>query len=141
MNCLLDENVAHAVAAALSEMGHPAVHVEELGLAGSGDHQVLELARRFDVLITFDRFLEPPIWHATRRAMLDGLRIVRLKVTASERPDTDLQLRALRRCWPQIEARMGPDGDARLAIIAQGGRRIRFRTADQIRAMTGPPPQ
>ena len=138
MNCLLDENVAHAVAAALSEMGHPTVHIEQLGLASSDDERVLELARRFDVLITFDRFLEPPIWHATRQAMLDGLRIVRLKVTASERPDGDLQMRALRRAWPEVLRRMGPNSDARLAIIAQQGRRIRFRSAEQIRAMSGP---
>lgn len=141
MLCLLDENVAHALADRLTELGHPTAHIARLGRAGSLDEQVFELARDFDVLITFDRFLEPKVWHAAREAMLDDVRIIRLKVTASERTDVEAQIQMLQRCWPEMESRMGPDGDARLAIIAQQGRRIRFRTADQIRAMTGPRPQ
>ena len=141
MLCLLDENVAHALADRLTELGHPTAHIARLGRAGSVDEEVLELARNFDVLITFDRFLEPKVWHAARQAMLEDVRIIRLKVTASERTDVEAQIQMLQRCLPQIESRMGPDGDARLAIIAQQGRRIRFRTADQLSAMTGPPPQ
>ncbi len=139
MNCLLDENIAHTVVTALTELGHPTVHIANLGLAGSLDDQVLEIAGRFDALITFDRFLEPSVWLAAQQAMLNDVRVIRLKVTASERANADLQIRALLRCWSQIEARMGPDGDARLAIIAQEGQRIRFRNAAQIRAMSGPP--
>lgn len=138
MRCLLDENMARSLAPALTERGHPAFHVIDLGLASSPDENLLELAADFDLFITFDRLLQPPEWHAAREAMLKGVRIVRLRETASQRANASAQLRMLWRCWPLIEQRMGTEGDARLAIIAQDGRRVRFRTTEQIRAMSGP---
>lgn len=138
MRCLLDENVARRLAAVLTELGHPASHVIDLGLAASVDEYLLDLAADFDVFITFDQFLQPEVWHTARAAMLKGVRIVRLRETATERLGAEAQIRIVRRCWPLIEQRMGPEGDARLAIIARDGRRVRFRTAEQIRAMSGP---
>lgn len=141
MRCLLDENMARSLARALTERGHPTFHVIDLGLASSSDEDLLELAADFDLFITFDRLLQPREWHAARDAMLKGVRIVRLRETASRRANAAAQLRMLWRCWPLIEQRMGPDGDARLAIIARDGLRVRFRNADQIRAMRRPEPQ
>ena len=139
MRCLLDENVTRRLTAVLTELGHPASHVIDLGLAASMDEYLLELAAEFDVFITFDQFLQPTVWHTARTAMLSGARIVRLRETATERLGAEVQIRIVRRCWPLIEQRMGPEGDARLAIVARDGLRVRFRSADQIRAMSGPP--
>ena len=141
MRCLLDENVARRLTAVLTELGHPASHVIDLGLAASMDEYLLELAAEFDVFITFDQFLQPTVWHTARTAMLSGVRIVRLRETATERLGAEAQIRRLRRCWPLIEQRMGPDSDVRLAVISQGGELLRFRNVSPIRAMGGPEAQ
>ena len=122
----------------LTNMGHPTLHVSDLGLLSSGDGLVLAAARDFDALITLDLFQQPSVWQLARRAMLSGVRIIRLRFSAGEKDDLAAQLRALRRAWPEIVERMGPEGDARLAIIARDGLRVRFRNADQIRAMRRP---
>ena len=126
------------VAAALTEMGHPTLHVGDLEMLSSGDGLVLAAAGGFDALITLDLFQQPNIWLVAQQAMLSDVRIIRLRFSASEEDDVPAQLRALRRCWPKIVARMGPEGDARLAVISQEGRRVRFRNPAQIRAMRGP---
>ena len=138
MRCLLDENMSPAVGAMLTEMGHPTLHVSDLDLRSSGDDLVLAAAGNFDALITLDLFQQPSVWRLARRAMLSGVRIIRLRFSASEDDDRPAQLQALRRAWPEVVERMGPEGDARLAIIARDGRRVRFRTTEQIRAMSGP---
>lgn len=122
----------------LTEMGHPALHVSDLDLLSSGDDLVLAAAGNFDVLITLDLFQQPSIWRLARRAMLSGVRIVRLRFSASEADDLEAQLQALRRAWPGVVERMESDREVRLTVISRGGELLRFRSAEQIRAMSGP---
>ena len=138
MRCLLDENMSPAVGAMLTEMGHPTLHVSDLDLRSSGDDLVLAAAGNFDALITLDLFQQPSVWRLARRAMLSGVRIIRLRFSASEEDDLPAQLQALRRAWPEVVERMGPNSDVRLAVISRGGELLRFRSAEQIRAMSGP---
>ena len=44
MKLLVDQNLAHRVAAGLRDAGHDAVHVAERGLARSEDLEILQLA-------------------------------------------------------------------------------------------------
>ena len=125
----------------LAEMGHPTLHVSDLGLLSSGDGLVLAAAGNFDALITLDLFQQPGVWRLARRAMLSGVRIIRLRFSASEEDDLPAQLQALQRAWPEIVERMGPHSDVRLAVISQGGELLRFRNVSEIRAMRRPEPQ
>ena len=125
----------------LTEMGHPTLHVSDLGLLSSGDGLVLAAAGNFDALITLDLFQQPGVWRLARRAMLSGVRIIRLRFSASEDDDLPAQLQALQQAWPEIVERMGPDSDVRLAVISQGGELLRFRNVSEIRAMRRPEPQ
>ena len=125
----------------LAEMGHPTLHVSDLGLLSSGDGLVLAAAGNFDALITLDLFQQPGAWRLARRAMLSGVRIIRLRFSASEEDDLPAQLQALQRAWPEIVERMGPHSDVRLAVISQGGELLRFRNVSEIRAMRRPEPQ
>ena len=135
MRCLLDENMSPAVGAMLTDMGHPTLHVSDLGLLSSNDGLVLAAAGDFDALITLDLFQQPSVWQLARRAMLSGVRIIRLRFSAGEKDDLAAQLRALRRAWPEVVERMGSDSDVRLAVISQSGELLRFRNVSQIRAM------
>ena len=138
MRCLLDENMSPAVGAMLTEMGHPTLHVSDLDLRSSGDDLVLAAAGNFDALITLDLFQQPSVWRLARRAMLSGVRIIRLRFSASEDDDLPAQLQALRRAWSEVVERMEPNSDVRLAVISRGGELLRFRTTEEIRAMSGP---
>lgn len=138
MRCLLDENMSPAVGAMLTEMGHPTLHVSDLDLRSSGDDLVLAAAGNFDALITLDLFRQPSVWRLARRAMLSGVRIIRLRFSASEDDDLPAQLQALRRAWSEVVERMEPNSDVRLAVISRGGELLRFRTTEEIRAMSGP---
>lgn len=122
----------------LTEMGHPTLHVSDLDLRSSGDDLVLAAAGNFDALITLDLFQQPSVWRLARRAMLSGVRIIRLRFSASEEDDLSAQLQALRRAWPEVVERMEPNSEVRLAVISRGGELLRFRTTEQIRAMSGP---
>jgi len=44
MRFLLDANVSPLVAARLTEAGHSAVHVREIGLSDAGDEQIMDVA-------------------------------------------------------------------------------------------------
>ena len=125
----------------LTDMGHPTLHVSDLGLLSSNDGLVLAAAGDFDALITLDLFQQPSVWQLARRAMLGGVRIIRLRFSAGEQDDLAAQLRALRRARPEIVERMGPDSDVRLAVISQGGKLLRFRNVSQIRAIRRPEAQ
>ena len=56
MNFLLDENLSPKVCEDLRAAGHEAIHVRDVGLAGSTDHAVLTHAAEFlQILVTADR--------------------------------------------------------------------------------------
>jgi len=55
MNLLLNQGLPRSAAHLLSQSGHPAVHVGEIGLAAAEDIEILEHARREDqIIITLD---------------------------------------------------------------------------------------
>ena len=81
MRCLVDENMSPAVAAVLRFLGHDAQHINDIGWATSRDEDYLPLAvNRWDLLITKDLFRGKLEREVARRAMLDGLMILHLRI-------------------------------------------------------------
>ena len=80
MRLLVDEDTSPAAAEELSSLGIEATHVTDLNLLGSSDVQLFEfaLANRYDGIVTHDRYTGSEVEPHALRAMINGLRIIKL---------------------------------------------------------------
>ena len=114
MRLLLDESTGRDLEFLLPPRGIEADHVETLELAGSGDPDLLALARReYDAIVTKDRYRKSEPREAALLGMRAGLRIIELRFTGSG-PETAIgkteeQLDLLLRHRARIEQMIDPD--------------------------------
>ena len=136
---LIDENISWRLAEILQLLGRPAVHVRDRLGPSAKDPQVLELAaREFDILLTQDEFRNFESWRAAKRAMLDSLRIVRIRFRSSQRGDRLDQARALLWRLPEIETTLTERPQVRLVTLSGDDFRARFTLAQSLQGMDGP---
>ena len=140
LSCLLDANCDPKVAQVLTALGREAAHVTQLLEPGAPDEDVLAAATDFDVLVTFDLFRQPREWQAAKRAMLDAVRIVRVRFRSTQHDDALEQARGLLWRWREIETEFGSRPEVRLAILTGETFHLRFRTDEELRGMLGPFP-
>ena len=138
MRCLLDEDTAPDLAGILTLLGHPSQHVGDLGLSVSSDQVILEAAKEFDLFITIDLHRQFTEWWASQQAMLDTVRVIRLRFSSSQPDDGLEQARALLWRWREIVSRLEEDPEIRLTTLSGQGYRARFNSVEDIRLMPGP---
>lgn len=85
MRFLLDENVADGLCLVLQGVGHEAVHVNDLGLKGASDFDLLKVAQDHDIFVTLDLHRQEAEFVAVNEAMIDnGVKILRIRLPAQE---------------------------------------------------------
>ena len=138
LNCLLDENMDVEVAHVLTALGSPTTHLTDVCDPSASDREVLEAASEFDALITIDLFRQPNEWQAAKRAMLESVRIVRIRFGSNQHDDTLEQARALLWRWREIEREMEVRPEVRLATLRGRFYGLRFTTLQDLQSMPGP---
>lgn len=139
MRCLLDEDTAPSLGEILTSLGHPSQHATNVGLAGQSDEVVLQAAREDDIFITIDLHRQFSEWWASRLAMLEAVRVIRLRFSSSQPDDGLEQARALLWRWREIETRLSGDPNVRLTTLSGQTYKVRFSSSEQIQRMPGPP--
>ena len=123
----------------LTLLGHPSKHVQDVGLSGQSDMALFEAAREYDLFITIDLHRQFTEWWASQRAMLDAVRVIRLRFSSSQPDDGLEQARALLWRWREIESRLRVDPRVRLATLSGQTYKVRFSSSEDISLMPGPP--
>ncbi len=140
ISCLLDENMDPKVAQILSLRGRSTTHVTDLGLAGASDVEVLKAAASFDVLVTLDLFRQFDEWQAAKRAMLESVRVIRIRFGSAQPDDVLEQMRVLLWRWREIEEALEERPEVRLTTVSGDNVQVRYTTQDDLRTMPGPRP-
>lgn len=138
VRCLLDEGVSPALVPILTALGHPTQHASDEGLDERPDEELLEAAKGFDLFITLDLHRQLSEWQASRRSMLDAVRVLRIRFRSSQRDDGLEQARALLWRWREIQANLNENPEIRLTTLSGQTYGVRFSTAEDLRAMPGP---
>ena len=133
MRLLLDEGASPRLARALRERGHVADLAVEVGFRAAPDDAILARAAAYDALITYDMFRQASERRSAARAMLGGLRILRVRQRNDVRRLGYQQ--TVIAALPALERALSPNSDVRLLIIDPKSDVIRMRTASQIAAM------
>ncbi len=138
MRLLLDENMSR-IERELTAAGIPTDHIDTLKLKGIGDWRVFQVARErgYDAIVTKDHYRQPAARRASLRAMVQGLRIVRLTFSpdgpVSDRDASQLALIVARR--GEIEQVIKPDSATRLLVLnANVDAVTREQTLDEVAA-------
>lgn len=134
LRILLDENLDDRLVPVLQGFGHDVRHIRETGLRGTDDIRLVEIAKGFDVFITFDLHRQEEEWLAVNRGLIEGgVKVVRIRLPKAK-PDLFMDtVRSLIFRMESWTARI--QADACLITITQLGTIERARTRDEILAM------
>lgn len=116
MKVLIDQGLGRSVAALLTDAGHDAVHVGELGLARASDREILQRARRdARAVVTLDADFHALLAH--ERATTPS--VIRLRVQGVGAADlASLLTRIIERSLEDLQYG---------AVVTSDGQRIRIR--------------
>jgi hypothetical protein len=128
---LLDEGIDIRLGGVLRALGHDADHILELGGQGAPDDEVVRLAADYDVLITLDPHRQDAEWVVVNEAMLQTVRVIRMRFTRSEQTSLLDQTRMLVARWRDWEHRIQNEA-ARLVMLTHAGTRVRTLTREQL---------
>lgn len=134
MRFLLDEDTDIGLSGVLRALGHEADHIEELGRKGIPDDEVVQLAAQYDVLVTLDLHRQDSEWLVVNEAMLETVRVIRLRFSRGEQTTLLDQTRMLVHRWRDWEYKIQNDG-ACLVTLSQLGGRVRSLNAQQITSL------
>lgn len=121
----------------LRALGIRADHVDGLEMKGASDPDVFATALRLgcDAVVTKDRYRQQPDRLASLRAMLDGLRIVRLVFQADSpaRSSAEAELRLIQAHINDLQQAFEPLTSDRLLVInANVDRVTRVQSLDEV---------
>jgi predicted nuclease of predicted toxin-antitoxin system len=130
LRILLDENVHPGMALVLNGLGHKTDHVQHLGLSGSSDELLCQVASDYDVFVTLDLHRQTREWLVVYGALVDSIKVLRIRLprnTTQPREDTAKSLVSHIERWVH-DFEQG----ARLVTIAALGSRQSVSTRQDI---------